>query len=86
MTVDSRPSSHPTAKWLYYTKTEAPDTSLWKLPVAGGEETQVIPSVHLHSFDVVNDGVYFRADTTTLNSSTPPGRSSRLQRNFRKAM
>ena len=53
-------------KWLYYTKTEAADTSLWKVPLAGGEETQVIPSVHLHSFDVVRDGIYFRADTTTL--------------------
>jgi len=53
-------------KWLYYTKTEAADTSLWKVSLAGGEETQVIPSVHLHSFDVVNDGVYFRSDATTL--------------------
>ena len=60
------PIESPDGKWLYYTKTEEPDTSLWRLPLDGGEETQVIPSVHLHSFDVVKDGIYFRSDPTTL--------------------
>jgi len=54
------------SKWLYYTKTEATDSGLWKLPLAGGEEVQVIPSVHLHNFDIVSDGIYFLATASTL--------------------
>ena len=29
------------------------------MPVSGGEETQVLPSVHWRNFFVVNDGIYF---------------------------
>ena len=36
------------------------------LPLAGGEEVQVIPSVHLHNFDIVSDGYYFLATASTL--------------------
>jgi eukaryotic-like serine/threonine-protein kinase len=63
-------------KWLYYTKNQAADTSLWKRPLAGGEELQVLPSVQLHNFDVVNDGLYFLADTTTLKFLDAAGAST----------
>jgi hypothetical protein len=33
--------------------------SLWKTPVSGGEERQVLPSVAYHAFSVVNQGIYF---------------------------
>ena|SRR5215831_1533958 len=33
--------------------------SRWKMPVEGGKETQVLPSVFRRSFCVVADGIYF---------------------------
>jgi Tol biopolymer transport system component len=32
---------------------------LWKVPVSGGEESQVLPSVFNRAFSLVNDGIYF---------------------------
>ncbi len=37
---------------------------------------QVIPSVHLQRFDVVNDGVCFRGDATTLKFLNTAGQIS----------
>jgi Tol biopolymer transport system component/tRNA A-37 threonylcarbamoyl transferase component Bud32 len=51
----------PDGKWLYYTRSENSDSGLWRMPAAGGEETQVLGSVVLHNYDVVEDGVYFIA-------------------------
>jgi Tol biopolymer transport system component len=48
----------PDGKWVYYAKTDGP-SSLWKVPVGGGEETEVLASVGRRSFDVVNNGIYF---------------------------
>jgi Tol biopolymer transport system component/predicted Ser/Thr protein kinase len=45
-------------QWVYYTKS-AGSSSLWKMPRDGGEETQVLPSVDLHAFAIVNEGIYF---------------------------
>ena len=44
-------------RWIYFSS---------NTPLAGGEEVQVIPSVHLHNFDIVSDGIYFLATASTL--------------------
>lgn len=50
-------------KTVYYTK-GAPEQSmaLWRVPVNGGEETQVLPSVVWRAFALVEDGIYFIPD------------------------
>jgi Tol biopolymer transport system component len=45
-------------KFLYYWKKI--DSGLWKMPVSGGEESQVLPSLDSwRSFCVANEGIYF---------------------------
>jgi eukaryotic-like serine/threonine-protein kinase len=44
---------------LYYLKNGEEITSLWKVPVESGEETQVLESVALRNFAVVEQGIYF---------------------------
>ncbi len=56
-------------KWLYYTKAD-PSSSLWKMPVAEGVETQVGPAVYLRSFAIAEQGIYF------IPPPKPDGRSS----------
>src|ERR1700674_5204223 len=56
-------SESPDGKWLYYTR-DLSDVHLWKMAVAGGEETQVLESVILHNYAIVDDGVYFIAKST----------------------
>jgi serine/threonine protein kinase/Tol biopolymer transport system component len=51
-------SESPDGKWLYFSG-EATDSSLRKMPVAGGEETEVLPSITSWNFAVMDDGVYF---------------------------
>jgi eukaryotic-like serine/threonine-protein kinase len=49
----------PDGKWLYYAK-DFSATSLWKVPVQGGEETQVVESLRDYStFAVADEGIYF---------------------------
>ena len=48
----------PDSKSVYYTKGEW-SGPLWKMPVSGGEESQVLPSVVFRAFSVVTDGIYF---------------------------
>src|ERR1700730_15925956 len=48
----------PDGKFVYYTK-EVASSALWKMPVSGGEESQVLPSVFRSAFSLVNDGIYF---------------------------
>ena len=43
---------------IYYTKHDG-DAVLWSMPVAGGEEVEVLPSVVMRSFVVFEDGIYF---------------------------
>ena len=33
--------------------------ALWRMPVSGGEESQVLPSVVWRGFSLVDDGIYF---------------------------
>ena len=72
-------------KSLYYTNTQATDSSLWKLSFDTHEEVQVLPSILIHNFDVVDDGIYFedgssklkffdtRRQTTTTLTQLPEG-------------
>ena len=48
----------PDGKSLYYLKEDF-SGPLWKTPVSGGEESQVLPFVHRRAFCFVNDGIYF---------------------------
>jgi Domain of unknown function (DUF5050) len=48
----------PDGKSIYYTK-EYSSSALWKMPVSGGEEGQVLPSVVMRAFSLVNEGIYF---------------------------
>jgi serine/threonine protein kinase len=47
-------------KWVYYIKGDYAG-SLFKMPVGGGEESQVLPSVVSRAFSLVKDGIYFIA-------------------------
>ena len=49
----------PDGKSIYYTKEYDRPTGLWKMPLSGGEESQVLPSVIARAFSLVNDGIYF---------------------------
>jgi serine/threonine protein kinase/WD40 repeat protein len=55
-------SESPDGKWLYFAG-EGTDSSLWKMPVGGGPETQVLPAVTRWNFAVVEDGIYFMTRT-----------------------
>ena len=48
----------PDGKSIYYTK-EYPSSGLWKMPVNGEEESQVLPSVVWRAFSLVKEGIYF---------------------------
>ena len=54
----------PDGKSVYYTKGIF-QGALWKMPASGGEESQVLPSVHLRAFALVNDGIYFIPEPST---------------------
>jgi Tol biopolymer transport system component len=50
----------PDGKFVYYTKSEEGTEGLWRMPVAGGEETQVLDRVIAwRGFDVTDRGIYF---------------------------
>ena len=49
----------PDGRFLYYMKSQEEITSLWRVPVEGGEETQILDSVCCQNFAVVDDGIYF---------------------------
>ena len=55
-------SESPDGKWLYFSG-EGADSSLRKMPVGGGKETQVLPSITSWNFAVMDDGVYFLTGT-----------------------
>ena len=52
----------PDGKTLYYAKDDEEIASLWKVPVDGGEESQVLESVYCRNFVVAKDGIYFIPD------------------------
>ena len=46
-------------KFVYYTKGRLGRASLWKVPVGGREETQVLESVVAFNFSATPQGIYF---------------------------
>jgi Tol biopolymer transport system component len=48
----------PDGQWLYYTK-DGIESPLYRMPVAGGAESAVAPSVLFRAFGVTRRGVYF---------------------------
>jgi Tol biopolymer transport system component/DNA-binding winged helix-turn-helix (wHTH) protein len=48
----------PDGKFVYYLEGDYRG-GLWKMPASGGEENQILPSVFLRNFFLVNDGIYF---------------------------
>ena len=59
----------PSGKSIYYIKGDM-SGSLWKMPLSGGEETQVLPSVNMRGFALVKEGIYF------IPERKPDGKSS----------
>ncbi|HEY7304178.1 MAG TPA: hypothetical protein VH601_08700 [Bryobacteraceae bacterium] len=54
-------------QFVYYLKPTHSDpevSSLWEMPILGGEERQVLDTVFDHCFDFVKDGIYFIANQT----------------------
>ena len=51
-------------EWLFYIKDHFPEweTSLWRIPVQGGQEERVLESVMRH-YVVVEEGIYFFSQT-----------------------
>jgi hypothetical protein len=54
-------------KSLYYTKNQGPRTDIWRMPLAGGEETKAIESVSWSSFDASDEGIYFSATGSMMS-------------------
>jgi Tol biopolymer transport system component len=54
--VGSFPVESPDGQWVYYSHE---GRSLWRVPIDGGEETQVLESVNGNAFGVVKEGIYF---------------------------
>ena len=53
------PVESPDGNFLYYAKALVA-TSVWKVPVEGGEETEILESVsNFANMAVVHDGIYF---------------------------
>jgi Tol biopolymer transport system component len=48
----------PDGQSVYYLKGDF-SGGLWKMPVGGGEERQILPSVVSWAFSLVNEGIYF---------------------------
>ena len=47
----------PDGKWFYFLRGAV--KSVWRMPVEGGEEEQILESTYSGRYDVVEDGVYF---------------------------
>jgi Tol biopolymer transport system component len=55
-------SESPDGKWIYFSG-EGANSSLRKMPVGGGGETEVLPSITNWNFAVMDDGIYFLTGT-----------------------
>jgi dipeptidyl aminopeptidase/acylaminoacyl peptidase len=55
----------PDSKFLFYTRSRAISTPLFKMPAVGGQEQQVLPSVHERWWTVGNQGVWDMENAST---------------------
>jgi Tol biopolymer transport system component len=60
----------PDRSSLYYTKGYFRSSALWKKPLSGGDESQVLPSVSWRDFTLTNDGLYFVPEPGVLGKSS----------------
>ena len=63
------PFESPDRQSLYYQKTDR-NSEIWKVPVAGGQESKVLDPVGDRKFAVLDQGIYFishEAETSTLH-------------------
>jgi Tol biopolymer transport system component/DNA-binding winged helix-turn-helix (wHTH) protein len=51
-------------RFAYYLKADAEVTSLWRVPVSGGEEIQMVDKIWSHNFAIGDHGVYFIPEGT----------------------
>ena len=49
---------------LFYFARSVTNSSLWRVPVEGGKESQVIKSLFMEQYEVVEDGIYFIPELT----------------------
>lgn len=66
-------SASPDGKWIFYSKARG-DFGLWKMPAAGGEESQVPGVASLYnnfSFWVASSGVYFAGAPDPVSRTIP---------------
>jgi Tol biopolymer transport system component len=55
-----RPMESPDGRFLYYAKEAGGDFStLWRVPLPAGKETQVLESVYIDNVALTNQGIYF---------------------------
>jgi Tol biopolymer transport system component len=65
----------PDGKTLYFTKTTPGfDFNLWRMPVGGGSETEVLASLHRYNFAVTPAAIYF----TTPSAPDSPAELKKL--------
>jgi len=62
------PFESPDGKYLYYTRSYV-TSALWRVPVAGGPESQILPAVAQRGYSVVDEGIYFLAPPEHGHSS-----------------
>ncbi len=53
----------PDGHWIYFTRNESAASGLWRMPYGGGQEVEVLPSITLHNYEVVENGIYFIAQS-----------------------
>ena len=53
------PRGSPDGMFLYYAKSPALVSDIWKVPIQGGEETRILDGVYRYSFAVAAKGLYF---------------------------
>jgi eukaryotic-like serine/threonine-protein kinase len=49
----------PDGAWLYFTRGRSADTPLLRMPIAGGQEAEVLPSIHQRWWAVGANGIWF---------------------------
>jgi dipeptidyl aminopeptidase/acylaminoacyl peptidase len=54
----------PEGKFVYYAR-QKQLSALWKMPVTGGDETLVLPSVFGENFFLIDEGIYFIPEPDT---------------------
>ena len=59
----------PDGKNLYYTKDNGPD-GVWKMPVEGGPEVQILKRIWRYNFAVTNRGIYYTPPRSGNGSSS----------------